>query len=369
MIHRSRSQETVSTLVNKDYFLQNPIRSNDSNNTNEILTTSITHINSRNLRDHGEDEAYDNDEREFEEQNHEDLNFNDLNSLISQDTLITPQIIIFNNRTIQDFRYFKEIPLITSNKIQSNLMLYKSNESAIEHPNLPILIKSNKLLNFLKLGSSSFLEIFNLNSVTLQKQIFCKIDYKIFSNHLTYYILKFPQLQDKVIYLINNNSNYPSIDFKINNNHFRIFINNSSTTTTSNNFKISLFLMDSRDEENLLTHNLSVDSKGKLKINNKLSNLIQLQKRKEIKQIIQSSKKLINLPIAQYINLTKEDLKMKSANDEQNCYKKHGIIKIFDYLNYDNGVSDEMLIICCILLVLREQEIKKYKGDNFPIMI
>ncbi|KAI5956829.1 hypothetical protein KGF54_000447 [Candida jiufengensis] len=360
MLQRTRSQDTITTLINKDYYFQNPIpiRSNESNST-QLLTSAITHIN----------QEYQEDEDDIEDEEQDEDTSSDFNSLYSQDTLITPQISIFNNRSLSDFRYYKEIPITSPTKLQSNINLYKSQSSIFDN-SYPILTKSSKIFNILKI--SSFMEIENFNTQTNKKQIFCKIEFKIYSNHLTYYILKFPTL-NQTIYLLNNNSNTPSVDFKIQQGHFRITgITGTSSATRSSNQNISIHLMDPSNTENLLTHNLNTDSRGKLQINNKLSNLIQCQKRKEINEIMKSSKKLLNFPIAQYID--SNDIKLRpieSSEDSkhtQSCIQ-HGYLKMYDHLSNEDFVSDEMLMICCILLVLREQELKKYKGDKNPVMI
>lgn len=103
----------------------------------------------------------------------------------------------------------------------------------------------------------------------------------------------------------------------------------------------------------------------KIKIDNKLSKLINNQEQSKINQLLNDEKPMVDIPLARYLD--QRDVKIK-IDTQQKHIIKHGIIKMFDWKDNNsqddnnNDVSDDMLVICCIMLVLREQEYRKFKG-------
>ena len=460
MIRQTRSQETLSTLVN-----------DGNNNINNLLGATDTNTLT------------------------EDEYASDLNSLVSQDTLIHQSSTRIMGYPLSEYRYPKELPLV-SHFLHTGISLYPSWQSLSPSPLClssssssnsssssqlvcaPILCRPAKLFNNIFNFTAPFLII-----ESAPKTVFCRVDFKIYSNHITYYVMTFPTLERQV-YLLNNNSHSPSADFVIksteNNRHGMAtssLLNTTNATRDEDNaeeeedgeegergrerererervgegdvdethFRVSgvtgtltafalrhgliqVHIMAS--SKGLLTENMCVDlAKKRVKLQeNELSKLIQCQDRRGIDELMKNkSKKLVDSPVAVYFDLG--DVKMKSGagvagggnasgsasagtgmgtNANVNLkssggggggsggnmygagrYIKHGVIKIWDHLpsttcisnsnsNNDSlrivdaerghvkngGVSDEMMIISCVLMVLREQESRKYKGDK-----
>ncbi|CAI5760666.1 unnamed protein product [Candida verbasci] len=261
----------------------------------------------------------------------------DIVSLLSDSTLINPTLSIFNH-PLQQYTTHNTIPII-SKFLSPGVELYNSYGS-FESNAAPILSTKFNLLK------SNFLNIYK------EKQLFCKVDFKIHSNYITYYVLTF---QNEVVYLIMNNSNYPTIDFAFCGSFFRIMGITGTTSSLGSANLIKLFIM--RSEKGLLCDGIEIERGKRLKIDNELSNLIQNDMSK-VKGYIHSSTPLIGVPLATFVD--SGDVKV---NKNGGRYVKHGYIQLFDYLN-EETVSEHMLMICCILLTLREQEYRKFKGDK-----
>ncbi|KAI3404203.2 hypothetical protein KGF56_002964 [Candida oxycetoniae] len=360
MIRRSKSQETLSTLID-ELVARDQDRENENNNDDnrQGLTPS-----------------------------------SDAESLISQETLVqSPKCQIFGQAS-SDFRYYRELPLV-STYLHTGIHLYPSWSSigvgsrtaaaattttASSSPPppppssvttmRPLLSRNSKLFNNLFSINSPFLIIENYNQEG-KRQTFCRVDFKIHSNQITYYILHFPTLAHRDVYLLNNNSYSPSVDFELSGTHMRCVggVSGTSTAFASRNSTIKIYVMQS--SLGLLTNNMKLHDPKKKTIDlseNKLAGLIQKQDRKGIdgEMRLAWSKRLINSPLACSVDLG--DVKMKLDNeDKHGSFIKRGVIKSWDYINSDQGtgiVSEEISIIACILMVLREQESRKYKGDK-----
>ena len=85
--------------------------------------------------------------------------------------------------------------------------------------------------------------------------------------------------------------------------------------------------------------------------------------------MLKNEKPVISIPMGRYLD--QGDVKLKldsnSATKSKLNIIKHGVIRLFDYQDEvgDTGndvVSDDMLVLCCVLLVLREQEYRKFKS-------
>lgn len=371
MLHRTRSQETLSTLTN------------DPNLSSSTSTSVVDH---RHL--HHQDANDANDTDDFD-------SLSDLVSYMSQDTLIQPQMRILNH-AIADFRFIKEIPILSC-YLQTGVHLYPSWSATSR--NQPILTRPSKFINNIFKLNSPFLVIesyirdnakstkTNSNNGSTTKQVFCKVDFKIQSTRITYYVLTFPTL-NKCVFLINNNSHSPSVDFELDGTHFRAIGVTGTTSALGTSGLIKLYVMENSPD--LLTFDTTIDFKKKKLTfgpQSELSKLIDGQNRAAIDESMKRAKKLINMPVAQYLD--QGDVKIKIENNgtesngqlhnhhlggkNANSFVKHGVIKMFDYVGgrgrgdqEDDEMSQEMMMICCVLLVLREQEYRKYKGDKKP---
>ncbi|EER34027.1 conserved hypothetical protein [Candida tropicalis MYA-3404] len=285
----------------------------------------------------------------------------DLISLISsQDTLINPTIKIMN-QNITNFTRIYTLPLI-SNFLHTGVYLYLNwNDIILNKP--PLLSRSSTKFTIFK--KTPLLIIHKHDPLTNNKEEFCKVEFKIHSIHITYYILEFPTLNNLRVYLINNNSLKPTVDFIYNDSNFRIFGITGTTSALGTSPEMKLYVMPN-ESNNLLTYNNEFLNNGKkIKIDNKLSKLINNQEQSKINQLLNDEKPMVDIPLARYLD--QRDVKIK-IDTQQKHIIKHGIIKMFDWKDNNsqddnnNDVSDDMLVICCIMLVLREQEYRKFKG-------
>jgi len=132
--------------------------------------------------------------------------------------------------------------------------------------------------------------------------------------------------------------------------------------------EIKLYVMNP-NSKNLLTYNTTVSNGKKLQINNSLSKLVNSQDQPRINEMLKNEKPVISIPMGRYLD--QGDVKLKldsnSATKSKLNIIKHGVIRLFDYQDEvgdtgNNVVSDDMLVLCCVLLVLREQEYRKFKS-------
>ena len=94
---------------------------------------------------------------------------------------------------------------------------------------------------------------------------------------------------------------------------------------------------------------------------NKLYNSLKFQKKATLTKLMNEGKTLINTPLATFVD--DGDEKFKGLN-----LFKNGTIKIFETTN-DNENNTNTLIMTSILLVLREQEFRKFRGNNKPTFV
>ncbi|KAI5969822.1 hypothetical protein CANMA_001112 [Candida margitis] len=388
MLHRTRSQETISTLTND--------RTPSSSSLSSSLASPVPTRQRLHLPQQESDANDANDTDDFDSSS-------DLISFMSQDTLIQPQMKVLNH-AVTEFRFIKEIPILSC-FLQTGVHLYPS-WSAISR-NQPILTRPSKFINNIFKLNSPFLVIESYTNsanpkllksqtsppTSSSRQVFCRVDFKIQSTRITYYVLTFPTL-DKSIYLINNNSHAPSVDFELNGSYFRVLGITGTTSALGTSGLIKLYVMENSPD--LLTYDTQIDYKKKKLTfgkDNELNRLINSQNRAAINESMQRAKKLFNMPVAQFMDHGDVKIKIdhngveasgqhqhqKSQQQHHhhhssgNSFVKHGIIKMFDYVggigDQQDEMSQEMMMICCVLLVLREQEYRKYKGDKKPQLI
>ena len=316
------------------------------------------------------DQDDDNENDDLQLQQHENTQelTSDLISLISQETLINTSIQIMNRNISQFYKHY-ELPLILS-YLHTGVSLYLSLQDLLDNKP-PILTRTLSMMNFNNLlrrpfRNSSFLTIHKHDYMN-NKFEFCHVDFKIHSNHITYYILKFPTL-DQTVYLINNNSSKPTVDFEYKKTCFRITGVTGTTSVIGVSPEIKLYVMNP-NSKNLLTYNTTVSNGKKLQINNSLSKLVNSQDQPRINEMLKNEKPVISIPMGRYLD--QGDVKLKldsnSATKSKLNIIKHGVIRLFDYQDEvgdtgNNVVSDDMLVLCCVLLVLREQEYRKFKS-------
>lgn len=267
-------------------------------------------------------------------------------TLGSQETAVTAPIKVFN-LPISNFNQVKEFQII-STYLLPGVCIFKSKDHLQEY-----LTDQQSILPYLHLNTA-WQSIFKKNSpiitiykFTPQKTILCQVYNKILTNWISYYKIVFAD-DTPDIYLLNNNSYNPTVDFEVENTKFRISGIKGNSSMFGNNTLMKLYLMKPQAE--LLTNDMKLHG-GKLILTNKLSTLINKQQRQQIQNMINVDLPAINLPLATFI---------ESSEKLMGKFTKNGIIKMVT-----NNDEDYELILISILLILREQETKKFKG-NIP---
>lgn len=351
--------------------------SHDDNTHLEITLTKRTMLRSLSrdsfttLIEENDDNENDDLQLQLQHENTEELT-SDLISLISQETLINTSVQIMN-QNVSQFNKHYELPLILS-YLHTGVSLYLSFQDLLNNKP-PLLTRTSSMMNINNLlrrpfRNSSFLTIHKHESMS-NKFEFCHVDFKIHSNHITYYILKFPTL-DETIYLINNNSSKPTVDFEYKKTCFRITGVTGTTSVIGVSPEIKLYVMNP-NSKNLLTYNTTVLNGKKLQINNGLSKLVNSQDQSRINEMLRNEKPVISIPMGRYLDQGDAKLKLDNSSVNGGATKhklnviKHGVIRLFDYKEEEenaesNTVSNDMLVLCCVLLVLREQEYRKFKS-------
>ncbi|CAK7892982.1 hypothetical protein CAAN1_01S12596 [[Candida] anglica] len=325
-------------------------------------------------------------------------NNSDLISLItneSEETVLNDDIRIFQC-PISTYTKRLELPVV-SNFLSPGVMVFASNESlsayqkemnhketvksdgGIEPTTLaqPILYTSTSVWSIFK-KNSPFMEIHqNISGI---RHEFCKVYFRILATNLTCYILNFKfegSGLTKTVILLNNNSCRPSVDFIYQGSKVRITGITGATSTFGTGF-IKSFILD--DDTPHLAHDLDINIKGgksdpikeenlikNMKIStssgNQLANLLIGGKSNSvIFRNMMNGKNLINTPFATYLDNGDKRIMGTKLN-------RHGTIGCFESPESSKPISENSLVITCIILVLREQEYRKNKGNNKPTFV
>jgi hypothetical protein len=267
----------------------------------------------------------------------------------SEETLGVANIKILGN-PLSSYNQVKEVPVITGFLLQGT-SIFESADSFKLHVSDPN--KVNPVLHISPTWGSIFKK--NAPYITLytfepQKTVFCQVYFKVISNWISYYRLNFTDDGIDDVILLNNNSYDPTVDFEYNDTKFRITGITGTTSTFGGNGLIKMFVMNPTSE--LLSNDMTVDESMKPQLRSKLSDLIDKRDRQSIHKLIENDRPAVGLPLATFIDVSEKMLAK---------YVKSGVIKMFT----NNDPRFEKLI-CSILLVLREQEIRKFRGNNKP---
>jgi len=268
----------------------------------------------------------------------------------SEETLGVANIKIFG-KPLSSYNQVKEFPIITGFLLQGT-SIFESAESFKQHVIDPV--KVNPFLHISPTWGSIFKK--NAPYITIytfepQKTIFCQVYFKVISNWISYYRLSFTAEGIDDVILLNNNSYDPTVDFEYNGTKFRITGITGTTSTFGGNGLIKIFVMYPTSE--LLSNDMTMDESAKPQLKSKLSLLIEKRDRQSIHKLIEHDKPAVALPIATFIDVGSEKVLAK--------YVKSGVVKMFT--NNDHTFET---IMSSILLVLREQESRKFRGNNKP---
>lgn len=305
----------------------------------------------------------------------------DVSELISHfsrnsESTLTDNLEIFNE-SIGNYNVLRELPVVSS-FLQQGVYVFSSMKSAEIYSNKNLSSEELDLYHSQGLGvpllqtTSSMLSIFNPTSPFMtinryknatEKYEVCKVYFKIVSNHVSCYTLILNlQGGPKAVILLNNGI-HPSTDFVWENTKCRV-VGVTGAVSTFGNCLIKVYAMNEKSK--LLSDDLEVKLKSTLKRmkikmsdTNELCEAIRKGDKSKVKALVDQSKPLINIPVGTFIDNGSVKLLGKIV--------KHGTMKIFDSSSTD--MSENSMVLACILLTLREQEYRKNKGNNKPTFI
>lgn len=327
--------------------------------------------------------------------NGDDHGSDDLVSVLTSNSAETLTNDLFNH-SVSDFKLI-HLPLVSS-LLSSDVQVFK-NKHLLETQSLavtPLLSTSTSFLNYFKVNApflvinkhgqllsehteepeipptTSDLETpikSSSKSKTSGKSALCRSFHKVLCKNLLCYILFF---ENKEVVVLFNNELKPYVDFEWRNLKFRI-VGTTGATSTFGNGLIKLFLVshsyNTLSDHILVTINnpllrcpkdISITLPEPLNRNPLLENLLKTNK-PFVNHNLSSTNILASTPLATFID---DNKKLKK-------YFSNGCIKLFDPLpqvdHADNpDISDTGLVLVSILLTLREQEVRKNKGNNKP---
>lgn len=272
-------------------------------------------------------------------------------------TFLQPGVLIFPS--LQSLDVYTE-----KNLLEDETEKYRSQGLGV-----PLLQTSTPMLSIFKINSP-LMVIYRYTHAN-QKSVFCKVYFRILTTNVTCYILIF-RLDTgglKTVVLMNNGIK-PSVDFVYRSTKVRV-TGVTGTTSTFANGLIQLYILQDPSPmlcDDMVVHNTleTINSSIKhVKVSvgepNALYKALRFQKKATLTKLMNEGKALINTPLATFVD--NGDEKIKGLNLFRN-----GTIKIFETAN-DGENNTDTLIITTILLVLREQEFRKIRGNNKPTFV
>ncbi|ODV68171.1 hypothetical protein HYPBUDRAFT_5972 [Hyphopichia burtonii NRRL Y-1933] len=259
----------------------------------------------------------------------------------SDETLLPLDKLIFG-KSISGYTSLYELPIV-SNFLSPGISLFKSFES-FELNEAPILTIQTSVLSIFKKNSP-------LSQITTaDKSIFCKVYFKILNNNLTCHILQFQTLPYTLI--LYNNGIKSCIDLLYKNTKLRI---SGTSSSTFGNSLISIKPLTSNSPsliDDLQIKHSENPKNFKILQNGELFDSLIKQNKKKITELLNKERFLCgNVPLAWCI-------------DNEGGGKVSASIKMFAVPSNSPDLDDDSMVLCCILLVLREQEIRKMRGKN-----
>lgn len=289
------------------------------------------------------------------------LDASDLLLVFSERTLSSAHHVVFG-LPISSYTRLRELPLV-SNFMHPGISLYRLAADAKNKDAWPLLTIQLSFLAFLK-KNSPILVINRWISPT-EKTEFCRVFFKVLSNYLTCFVLifTFPDGSSQSVVLLNNGVR-PSVDLLWQNTKLRV----SGLTGATSMFGNSLFKMHVMAETSpLLTDNVHLPSitsssvkKFKPEVKeghtNPLFAALLNQDKSLVAKMVSEGTPLVNVPLSTYTD---------SGYTKVAGVRVNGTIRIFENSDSED-LSTNTLVMCCVLLVLREQEISKMRGNNKP---
>ena len=247
----------------------------------------------------------------------------------SDDTLVD-QITVFGIPVLQ-FNCIKLCPIV-SQRLQGGAYLYPLNQAVLNGD--PYIVHTKWGLIF---KPGFMLMVFP------DKQVACKVYFKLVSLWMLYYRLEFGGGED--VYLYCNSSNTATVDFVLRGTKLRVMGLAGGLLGSRGRLRVMILRPDSP------TLNANVVDKRPQFIQNELYDAVATQNRVKIAECVADASPLVNVPVASFVD------------DEGKLGKfiRHGYVKCF-------SCGDEELEkqLMAALLVIREQENRKFRGSNPP---
>jgi hypothetical protein len=313
---------------------------------------------------------------------HDTDDLTDLSSLltISSDETAFDDLKVFG-KSLTRYTQRRDFPIVL-NFLSPGSMVFKSVKSLAAyqdelrnnvghegHLTYPILHISVPVLGIFK-KNSPFMVIHKYGERGAKYE-YCKVYFKILEQNLSCYILVFASHSHDPIVMLNNNSCRPSVDLNLENTKVRI-TGVSGATSTFGTGLIKTFLLSDTSPHLCDRLGVTFDRDNVIKTikiatakDNELARLLVGNKSNSTRfRNLMLPQYLINMPFAKYIDLG--DKRIGSM------LVRHGSISCFDEKDASTGsdeISNTALILVCINLVLREQELRKNKGNNKPTLV
>lgn len=288
----------------------------------------------------------------------------DLQSLLSQDTLINHQDLLMG-RPVMEYTTISNFPVVSS-LMQNGVFVFRNAQTMNDYQQnnqnvYPLLQTSSSYLSFFK-KTSPFMIFHHFDQVTGEKTEFCKVYFKILSNYVTSYIFIFSLASGIPPIVMANNGIHGSCDFSYAGTTFRATGISNSASIFGNSTKIQTFPLAKTSKS------LVDDCQLILPVENNIKNA-KIVLRSELTQWLDRPathhQALLAIKSARYV-LGQRDVGRFVDNGNikvGNNLHQHGVLSILRYSS-DKIVENESLVTCCILLVLREQEYRKHKGNK-----
>lgn len=287
----------------------------------------------------------------------------DLVLVFSGRTLSSPDHVVFGH-PIGSYTRLRDLPLV-SNFMHPGVSLYRLVEEAGKKGAWPLLSLQLSFLAFLKKNSPIY--VIHRWSGPTEKTEFCRIFFKVLSNNFTCFVLVFTLSEGSTRSLVLlNNGIRPSVDLLWENTKLRVSGLTGATSMYGNSlFKMHVMpenaplLVDNMDFTTVAPARKKFTPSIKEGHTNALYSALLAQEKSLVAKLVNEGKPLVNVPVATYT---------ESADTKVAGVRVNGTLRIFD-----NSASDELspntLVMCCVLLVLREQEISKMRGNNKPSFV
>jgi len=285
-------------------------------------------------------------------------------SIFSDETVSASLVPVFGVKLLSYTR-IREMPLVVGH-IKLDLQLYSSLRSLKDDEPPMFTIQLNKF-HFLKKNAPLLTTYFHDGSLKLE---FCKVYFKILLNNLTCYVLMFHNGENIVLF---NDALKPHADAIYKGTKLRVF-GASGASSTFGNGLIKLFLLhdltptlaDGVDCDNIdtATSIKDVDLTG---INdNPLYLAVTKQDRSGVLKLLSQASPLVNIPYASYVD---------NGDERLEGVRVTGTVRLFE--SVAEGVADDgeaeitrtSLIMASMMMVLIEQELRKMRGTNKPLIV